>query len=114
MSDEKKKRRGLLVKVGAAAGAAVVGLVYLLVRKDGAPIEYTKKWFESLSDEALDSEREKVRLEYGNNPSYERGGQLQQLLWRFDEEMSRRQWGDQEPQPPSYHREHGWYLPNDD
>lgn len=35
-------------------------------------------------------------------------------LGRFDREMSKRAWGNEEPQAPSIHREHGWHLPNDD
>lgn len=76
---------------------------------------YSSKWFEALSDEALSTEREKVRLAYcssGDNCSEASG--LQNLLWRFDKEMSKRAWGDEIPHAPSIHREHGWYLPNDD
>ena len=76
---------------------------------------YSSKWFETVTDEALSTEREKVRLAYcssGENCS--EASRLQNLLWRFDKEMSRRAWGDEIPHAPSIHREHGWYLPNDD
>ena len=76
---------------------------------------YTSKWFESVTDETLSTEREKVRLAYcssGNN--FSEASRLQNLLWRFDKEMSKRAWGDEIPHAPSIHREHGWYLPNDD
>lgn len=76
---------------------------------------YTSKWFESATDEVLSTEREKVRLAYcssGDNLS--EAGRLQNLLWRFDKEMSKRAWSDEIPHAPSIHREHGWYLPNDD
>lgn len=36
------------------------------------------------------------------------------ILRQFDKELSKRAWGSETPRPPSIHREHGWYLPNDD
>ncbi|HIW40194.1 MAG TPA: hypothetical protein IAA36_04445 [Candidatus Eubacterium pullicola] len=76
---------------------------------------YTSKWFESLTDEALSTEREKVRLAYcSSEDNFSEASRLQNLLWRFDKEMSKRAWGDEIPHAPSIHREHGWYLPNDD
>lgn len=76
---------------------------------------YSDKWFDTMTDEALSTEREKVRLAYcasGDNPL--ETSRLEKLLWRFDREMSKRAWGDETPHGPSFHREHGWYLPNDD
>lgn len=76
---------------------------------------YTSKWFESVTDEALSTEREKVRLEYcSSGDTFSESSRLQNLLWRFDKEMSKRAWDDEIPHAPSVHREHGWYLPNDD
>lgn len=78
-------------------------------------IKYSSRWFETMSDEDLKAEREVVRQAFcscGND--YSKAGRLQNLLWRFDEELSKRAWGDEKPHAPSYHREHGWYLPNDD
>lgn len=76
---------------------------------------YSSKWFETVTDETLNTEREKVRLAYcssGNN--FSEASRLQNLLWRFDKEMNKRAWGDEIPHAPSIHREHGWYLSNDD
>lgn len=76
---------------------------------------YSSKWFEKATDAELDLEREKVRLEYCSpGDDFEAASRLQNLLWRFDKEMSKRAWGDEIPHGSSIHREHGWYLPNDD
>ena len=76
---------------------------------------FGKKWFGSASDSELETEREKVRQEYcSSGDDLEKASKLQEELWRFDEEMSKRAWGDEKPKAPSTHREHGWYLPNDD
>lgn len=76
---------------------------------------YSSKWFETVTDDVLSTEREKVRQAFcasGEKPL--EAGRLQNLLWRFDKEMSKRAWEDEIPHAPSIHREHGWYLPNDD
>lgn len=76
---------------------------------------YSSKWFETVTDEALSTEREKVRLAYcSSGENFSEASRLQNLLWKFDKEMSKRAWGDEIPHAPSIHREHGWYLPNDD
>lgn len=76
---------------------------------------YSSKWFENASDTELKLEREKVRLAYcSSGDDFSAASALQNLLWRFDKEMSKRAWGDKIPCAPSIHREHGWYLPNDD
>lgn len=76
---------------------------------------YSSKWFEKATDAELDLKREKVRLAYCSpGDDFEAASRLQNLLWRFDKEMSKRAWGDEIPHGPSIHREHGWYLPNDD
>lgn len=76
---------------------------------------YSSKWFENATNSELDIEREKVRLAYcSSGDDFNVDCSLQKLLWRFDKEMSKRAWGDEIPHAPSNHREHGWYLPNDD
>lgn len=76
---------------------------------------YSVKWFETVTDEVLGVEREKVRLAYcSSGDNFSEANRLQNLLWRFDKEMSKRAWEDGIPHAPSIHREHGWYLPNDD
>ena len=76
---------------------------------------YSSKWFETVSDAVLEQEREKVRVAYCKS-GYDDAATcaLQKLLWRFDDEMSKRAWAGRTPTGPSYHREHGWYLANDD
>ena len=76
---------------------------------------YSSRWFEKLSDAELASEREKIRLAYcSSRDDFSSACSLQNLLWRFDKEMSKRAWGDEIPHAPSIHRERGWYLSNDD
>ena len=76
---------------------------------------FRKKWFSNASDSELATEREKVRQEYSSSgDDFEKACRLQRELRQFDEEMSKRAWGDKKPSAPSIHREHGWYLPNDD
>lgn len=72
-------------------------------------------FLENATDDELDTEREKVRLDYCN-PNLDDDYRIscQNKLRAFDSEMSKRAWGDEEPHAPNYHREHGWYLPNDD
>lgn len=72
---------------------------------------YSPKWFKSTSDSVLHTERERVRLAYcssGNDMSL--ATQLENLLSRFDKELSDRAWAGQTPRGPSYHREHGFNL----
>ena len=76
---------------------------------------YSSKWFEKATDAELSIEREKVRLAFcSSSDDMENATLLQNLLRRFDNEMSKREWGDKIPRATSIHREHGWYLPNDD
>lgn len=72
---------------------------------------YSPKWFKSASDSVLHTERERVRLAYcssGNDMSL--ATQFENLLSRFDKELSNRAWAGQTPRGPSYHREHGFNL----
>ncbi len=76
---------------------------------------YSTKWFETVSDDILNAEREKVRQSFcSSGGDIAEADRLQKLLWRFDEELRKRAWGDEIPHAPSISREHGWYLPNDD
>ena len=73
------------------------------------------EWFANYTDAELRSEREQIRLEYCSTwPDYRKADRLQRVLWKYDDELSRRAWGDEIPHAPDIHREHGWYLPNDD
>ena len=77
--------------------------------------KYSSKWFETVTDEILDTEREKIRLDYcASGANFDEACRLERLLRRFDKEISKRSWGGEITRPPAIHREHGWYLPNDD
>lgn len=76
---------------------------------------YSSRWFEKATDAELNAVREKVRLDYcASGDDFKAACSLQNLLGRFDKELSKRAWGDEIPHAPSIHREHGWYLSNDD
>ena len=75
---------------------------------------YNDIWFSTASDVELELEREKVRLAFcSEGQNSEHAEYLYNILRRFDNEMSRRTWKNEIPVASSIHREHGWYLPND-
>lgn len=46
---------------------------------------YSSKWFETVTDDVLSTEREKVRLDYcASGDNFSEASRLQNLLWRFD------------------------------
>ncbi len=65
-----------------------------------------------LSDRELEEKREALRLRHASGEDH------YDELHRYDEEMTRRAneaYEREHPDPPEpRHREHGWYLPNDD
>lgn len=74
--------------------------------------KYSKKWFENVSDEKFYTERELVRQAACRGDKGAEG-----LLNRFNNEEIRRMNGKYKKEHPDAkprHREHGWYLPNDD
>lgn len=99
--------------LGIGAGAVVLAatsILALLNSKD----EFTD-FLENASDDELEAAREKVRLDFCNpDLDDEYRTDCQNRLHAFDNKMSKRAWGDETPHGPSFHREHGWYLPNDD
>ena len=134
MEDEKnsfitwvKKNKKALIVAGISISALI--LVILGIKNKDAILKlwkelqesikradmYSSKWFETISDAELEAEREKVRLAYcASGDNFSDACALERLLQRFDREMSKRAWRDEIPHAPSIHREHGWYLPNDD
>lgn len=122
-----KAHKKQLILIGISI-PALIALVLGLKEKDAikelfnslkAAIEeanlYSSKWFKRATDAELDIAREKVRLEYcSSGNDFKAACSLQNLLRRFDDEMSKRAWGNETPHAPSIHREHGWYLPNDE
>ena len=91
------------------AGLAGLGLYKAL---GGGKIEkYSSKWFDTVSNEVLNAEREVVRKEFcasGNN--FSKAVRLENLLRLFDKVISSRAWDGKTPQAPSYPREHGHNL----
>ncbi|MFJ4774060.1 hypothetical protein ACIP88_33975 [Streptomyces uncialis] len=73
-----------------------------------------------LSDKELEDEREALRQRYvsSGDVTVTEADKLYDELHRYDEEIRRRAnkaYARENPNPPEpRHREHGWYLPNDD
>lgn len=99
----------MIFGIGTAVG---VGLLKLL--SDMYDTKYNDKWFKSLSDDELEAEREKVRLNYCASQTDAEATKNQNLLWKFDDVMRSRDPIDNDDYVYPPHREHGWYLPNDD
>lgn len=100
--------------VGIGVGTAVLAIATLILTGLNGEDEFAG-FLENATDDELKAEREKVRLDFCNpDLDDEYRAECQNKLYAFDNEMSKRAWGDETPHAPSYHREHGWYLPNDD
>lgn len=83
--------------------------------KGGEPQKYSSKWFDSVSNAVLKEERELVRRQYcsaGSN--FDLAVELERLLHRFDEVLSKRAWNGITNYKFPVHSEHGWHLPSDD
>ena len=104
-----KKSIGTIIGVVGVGIAAIGVLVKILGNQDVQ--KYSDEWLESKSDDELKTEREKVRLEYcsGDEKAWD-------ILEKFDNEMRKRANIGHENEEYKYpkHREHGWYLSNDD
>ena len=79
--------------------------------KKKKPCKYSMKWIQNLTDNEWTIERRKVQQRF-NSPKYSEleRNRFQNLLRCFDKVKSERDWGVEKPVPPSFHREHGWYL----
>ncbi len=83
----------------------------LFNRKKG-PVKFSSKWFSTVSDTEFYDAREPVRQAYCRG---ERGAEA--LLNLFNNEEIKRlnaKYEKEHPNAQPRHREHGWYLPNDD
>lgn len=72
-----------------------------------------------LSDKELEDEREALRQRYVSHGKLDNEFKLIEYdMGRYDNELRRRAneaYDRENPNPPKrVHREHGWYLPNDD
>ena len=94
------------VLLGAAALILVGYAIYKGIDQD--PSEYSLEWIKRLSDEDWLKEREKVQDQY-RNPDLDEDFRMRcgRLLDRFDKVKRDKEWGDEEPRAPIYHREHG-------
>lgn len=81
-------------------------------------MKFSNKWFRNATDDELASEREKVRERYVNDTiDIDEADKLYDTLHRFDAEMIERansKYEKDHPDAKQRHREHGWYLSNDD
>lgn len=80
-------------------------------------MKFSKKWLRNATDDELDSEREKVRKRYVGINGIDEASRLYDILHSFDNEMIDRanlKYEKEHPDAKPRHREHGWYLSNDD
>ena len=99
------------ISTACVAVATGIGLGIYKVLGGKTPQKYSSKWFETMPNEVLNTEREIVREKWcsSGNDSY-MATMLKKLLDLFDSELSKRDWGDEIPHGPSYRREHGYNL----
>lgn len=104
-----KKTIRIIIGVVGVGISAIGGLVKILGNQDVQ--KYSDEWLESKSDDELKTEREKVRLEHCSCDE-----KAWNILKKFDNEMRKRENIGHENEEYKYpkHREHGWYLSNDD
>ena len=118
--------KGLLILGGLAVAAAVLSSGNSDDEEyssddysDGeeSRMSFSKRWLSKATDDELDTEREKVRLRYVDAADINEADRLYHTLHDFDDEMITRSNAKYEAENPNAqprHREHGWYLPNDD
>jgi len=102
--------KGILVFAGLIVGEE-------LIRKwvNMPPEKYSLEWIKGLTDSEWEKEREIVRQNSINSKlSLSEITRWENLRHLFDKVKSERDWAGKTPQGPAVHREHGWYLPNDD
>ena len=79
------------------------------------PKKYSLEWIQGLTDREWEKEREIVRQNSCNsNLPFSEIVRWEKLRDLFDKVKSDRDWAGKTPQGSAVHREHGWYLPNDD
>jgi len=77
--------------------------------------KYTIAWLETASLDEMQAARAEIHTDYMNPElDIDYRGDLHDLLLEFDCAISEKEWEGKEPKGAAFHREHGWYLPNDD
>ena len=101
----------MLVLQAPAMPRCVVGIFDFFTRGSGGGIR-------SLSDSELAERHESVRKQYVSSRTIPEASRFEAMLDVINNEMVRRAneaYERENPNPPERrHREHGWYLPNDD
>lgn len=95
------------------AGMAVAGTAIVVVNRLLRSPDDFENWLKTASDEELEDGYEERRLEWLKNSHGDRTPEMR----RIDDEMVRRMnetYRREHPDAQPRHREHGWYLPNDD
>lgn len=93
-----------IIGIGIGIAATCYGAYKLLSGKD--PQKYSSKWFDTVSDEVLNAEREVMRKQYCSaGDDFSLAGSLQNLLNRFDSVLRKRACGGETPNGPRYYRE---------
>lgn len=90
-------------------GVLVAGAIAVIVCKalgQSEPEPYTTRWYEGLTDDEWQEEREKTRLAMRGTCG-ELADEMYFRLKRFDDEWSRRKDDGTDYHGPSLHREHG-------
>ena len=106
------KKKGIGVITGLCAIAIVGTKLFKFLSGEE---KYSNDWMESLSDEELESEREKVRQDWCSaEKDFSMAVKLESILNQFDKEMSKRARKDKKEYGYPKHGEHGWYLSEDD
>ena len=80
-------------------------------------LKNSKIFLSNLTDDELAYEREEARKSSFGVTDMKEATRLENLLRDYDREMAIRsnaKYDKENPNAPRIHREHGWYLPNDD
>ncbi len=108
-----KKKTGIISFCVIAFATGVVELVKYLSGRESP--KYSYEWMQSLSDDELEIEREKVRQYFCSaEKDLSSAIKAESILEQFDREMSNREWQGHAEYGYPEHSEHGWYLSEDD
>ena len=123
----KEKATAWLATAGKVAGAvaAVAGAIYVAAQSLGEDEDddsVNKRWLKSASEEELRARKARISAETDWQSGSILDGDFDaevEALDAIDEEINRRAWDqynseDHSNESYGVHREHGWYLPNDD